>query len=156
MRKYDETPCEARGRNTDRDFARIRRTPLHFNTWTTINDIYRNPYVTRRHPTSAQELYGVIRMTSDDIVQVQYGFAEHDIYFRAPMGITDGVSGYHRRHKHRSTSTTVRPNGRESEYSATTAKDPLATPIKRPATLPPNEHMMETNKPYIPPYENVQ
>ena len=74
------------------------RTPLHIDTWATIEEIYAHRYMERHHPIDATELYDTLRVANESAARSHVGYADSSIYFRAPLTTEEGANGdYHRR-----------------------------------------------------------
>ena len=67
------------------DIARTIRTPIHFNAWTTVAELYQHPYMLRHHPISERDRYQALRIIDRNATQVEYGIGTSNLYFRATM-----------------------------------------------------------------------
>ena len=100
MGRRNRTTHEARVRNIANDFVRILRTPLHFDAWAAIEEIYARPYMEMNRPVDETDLYDTLRMANEDNAQVEFGYAAGNIYCRAPLKTAGGANGHYPRRAH--------------------------------------------------------
>ena len=93
MNECEETPHLSRIWDIALGVIRTLRTPRVYDAWITVTDLYLHPYMLRRQPIYAKDLYQALNMLNGNIVPVEYNINANTRYIRATMSYAICVNG---------------------------------------------------------------